>query len=177
MEIITYISEILMSSYLIASILNLTLTNKIFKLNFKLIQNKIGIILVFGLVLFYGILVIRLLLTLNVDNSFDDIRLPKFYLDLEYLLYDLMTISPLLAFVLNIINRLRIKKYTILITSLMFLPRTMSFLIVYLTSDVTLVTINRVYLNPILILFISGTVLYIILLSIEKLQTKKNKSI
>jgi len=172
METLNSISEILISSYLISSILNLFFSKSVFKIDFKFIQNKIGIVLLFGLLLYYGIFGLRLLIAWYSGDSLEDFRLTRFYTEPENYGYNLILISPLIAFIFNLTRKLRTKKYVILFTSLIFFPRIMSFLIVYLSSDVTLATINRVYLNPLLMVMIAGPLLYFILISIEKAQEK-----
>jgi len=161
MEPLKLLSEILIGSYLLATLANLLLTQSVFREDFGQFQNWLGQVLLFGLVLNYIVVFTQRFL---VDTT-DFFALKSWDNNWSY---NVMRLYPLFVIGINITRRLRAKKIVAVLSMLVFIPRLMEFFIVYTVSDVTLKTMNSVYTDPMLRILIAGPILYGMILLVRK---------
>ncbi|MBI1289069.1 MAG: hypothetical protein GC178_15995 [Flavobacteriales bacterium] len=158
MNVLFFISKLMVNAYLLASILNAVLTKRF--LNYERLQNSIGIIFVLGNVLFSATILFTLFKTwysgvANEEFVYEGIS-PGQALSRR----GLLAVWWVIATALNAFRSLRTKRLTVFLTFLCFLPYFIEFFVVYTVSDVTLKTINRVYLVPLAEMFVAGPILY-----------------
>jgi hypothetical protein len=171
MDALAFTSEILTSSFLLASICNLVLTGRLVDINYARTQNVIALVYVMGIVLFLvGLLVVTFSLSYS---GMDEVQfeLPRITPGQAISRYSFFAYLPFIAFVLNGIKRLRTKRFVVLLTCLCFVPKFMELIVVFSVSDVTLSTINRAYLVPIGRILVTGPVLYALIAGIEKMKS------
>ncbi len=171
MDLIKILSELLISSFLIATLLNLAITKPIFKEDFKLIQYWLGLGLILGLGLNYILMVSQLW-----TNRLDPGALFTFKPWNAHFGYNLMLIYPLIVLAFNLPYQLRTHKIVAILSMLMFLPRMFEFFLVYTVSDVTFSTMNAAYTDPMVRIFIAGPVLYGLTLMLEKFIMARKRS-
>jgi hypothetical protein len=166
MDTIELLIEILISSFFLATFANLTLTKFVFKQDFGRIQNSLGLALLIGLGLSYALLVSQKMFTNLTDKG----ELFVLRSGKEHLFYNIMLVFPIIVLALNVTRTLRTKKIVAILSMLMFLPGLMEFFIIYTISDVTFMTMNSVYTDPMLLILVAGPIFYAIIILLVKLR-------
>ena len=169
LQSIDLISSILINSFLLGTLLNFSLSKWVFQVDFKKVQNWLGITLVMGLILSYGLFVMEHFFDVDYGQRKHIVPISEWstwYLFLNF--------YPLAFLALNLFARFRQNKFVSLASLLMFYPRLMEFIIVYSINDLTFSEINHVYTDPIRQILITGPVLYLAIVLLLKKFRKQN---
>jgi hypothetical protein len=163
LQSIDFISSILINSFLLGTLLNFALSKRVFKVEFKRVQNWLGITLVVGLILSYGLFVLEHLF--DVDYGQRKTMRPISEYSSWYLF---LCFYPLLFLALNLFTKLRQNKIVSLTTLLVFYPRMMEFIVIYTITDCSFSDLNHAYTDPIRQILIAGPVLYVTIVLVER---------
>jgi len=158
LQSVEFISSILINSFLLGTLLNFALSKWVFKVEFKMVQNWLGIILVIGLILSYSLFALEHMFDMDYGQR-KTIR-PISEWSAWYLF---LNFYPLVFLGLNLFKKLRQKKIVSLTTLLIFYPRMIEFIVIYSTVDLSFSELNHAYTDPIRQILITGPLLYLII--------------
>jgi len=127
-----YLSSLLISSYLLATLANLLFTKRLFGQSFAQIQNWVGLVLVIGII---TDLALRITKYLSLEGELSVGFLESRSWD-EHFFLNLMIVYPLIILTINATAQLR--------KMLTFVPEILEFFIVYTTSNITFSKMNTV---------------------------------
>ncbi len=149
--------------YIVSSLLNF-LFSRNFRQSKEAIQNVIGLFLLIGLSLYYFILLIDIALSWYSGTDLEYITFVSRATGSYKGMYLFMVLMPLITLAINSTKKLRTNYVVIALSCLMFFPGLYEFFLILLTSSqgVTLWTINRVYLSPVINMLFYGVVIYCI---------------
>jgi len=162
---VSFLISLLINSFLLATLLNFALSKRLFNVDFKKVQNWLGIIFITGIVLDY-VNFLGFPGRFPGEESLGSLlsRMTPFYL---FLLF-----YPLILVGLNVPKKLRVGRIVPLVSLILFYTRLIPFYIVYFTNDYSFSEINHVYTDPVRQVIIAGPVLYIVLALLTKKLNK-----
>jgi hypothetical protein len=151
---------------LLGTLLNFTLSKRLFKVKFTKVQNWLGIILMLGIVIGF---VENYMIFTNQDN-------PAPLLSKKSMQYTFRLFYPLIFLGLNLPSTLRKGGGVPLVSLIIFLSPLFEFYIIWKMNGLSFSAIDHVSTDPIKQILIAGPMLYVTLVLIQRYLIK-NKTI